>query len=300
MEEINLELNNLAVKYRPKTLQECFLPPNIYNHFMDVFEGHRPINNAYIFYGQSGGGKTTLCRIIADSMNYNYIELDAASNSGVADVRNVVNTAEYTAIGYEKTLIVFDEAHRLSASAWDVLLKTLECPRSTIFIFCTTEPTKIKETIRSRCLSFRFPKVEACNIVKRVKEIAKKEKINLSHDDIASISSDCDGNLRDAINRISLPIGSKEDEVNKTDLIEYVKENNFKGLRLLVYGCKDCKTLVYTTIDTYLEGKGSRGEGYNPNNKLDIFIKGLMKLILNADHENFKLLLLTHCYISMG
>ena len=156
-ERYNLE--SLAVKYRPNSWDEVFGQDVIVEILKKQIETNT-IKNAYIFSGASGCGKTTVARIFANEINDHKglpIEIDGASNNGVDNVKNIINEASQRSLNSEYKIYIIDEAHMLTTPAWNAFLKTIEeSPKYTIFIFCTTDPQKIPETIKNRCMRFNF------------------------------------------------------------------------------------------------------------------------------------------------
>ena len=156
----------LANKYRPQTLD-------------DVCSQKTVGNRNFLFTGPAGVGKTTISRIIAKSLNGstdNIIEVDAASKSGVDDVRDLIQEATQYPLGTKYKLIVCDECHAFSNSAWQALLKCLEEQLgSTVWIFCTTNPEKIPATIISRVQPFKLSKIDVKTIQSRLKHILDSE-----------------------------------------------------------------------------------------------------------------------------
>ena len=197
---------SLAVKYRPK----CWEDVTEQSVVKDILENQvrtKTVQSAYLFTGPSGTGKTTSARIFASMINDgkgNPIEVDAASNSGVDNIRQIIEDAKRKPLDAEYKIFIVDECHSLSDSSWQALLKTLEePPKFTIFIFCTTNPEKIPATILSRVQRFQFNKISNAGIYDRLSMIVINE---LSYDNltvekealefIAKVSS---GGMRDAI-----------------------------------------------------------------------------------------------------
>ena len=169
---------SLAVKYRPK----CWEDVTEQSVVKDILENQvktKTVQSAYLFTGPSGTGKTTSARIFANMINDgkgNPIEVDAASNSGVDNIRQIIEDAKRKPLDAEYKIFIVDECHSLSDSSWQALLKTLEePPKFTIFIFCTTNPEKIPATILSRVQRYNFQKISNKGIVKRLEDICKME-----------------------------------------------------------------------------------------------------------------------------
>ena len=199
---------SLAVKYRPK----CWEDVTEQSVVKDILENQvrtKTVQSAYLFTGPSGTGKTTSARIFANMINDgkgNPIEVDAASNSGVDNIRQIIEDAKRKPLDAEYKIFIVDECHSLSDSSWQALLKTLEePPKFTIFIFCTTNPEKIPATILSRVQRYNFQKISNEGIVDRLNMILETESkesdipISWSTDAVEYISKVSSGGMRDAI-----------------------------------------------------------------------------------------------------
>lgn len=149
-----------SLKYRPQRLDDL-VGQDVNKEILKDLVAKDKLFNAMIFYGRSGCGKTTTARILVNELNAESVELDAASNNGVDDARNIKDMASKLALTGRKKIFIIDEAHMLSKSAWNALLKIIEEPNSkTHFIFCTTEYTAIPATIRGRSHMFKFYSIE--------------------------------------------------------------------------------------------------------------------------------------------
>ena len=201
----------LANKYRPKRFEDVSeqgaIKTIIENQIKD-----NDIRNAYLFCGGAGTGKTTCARIVADMINDGKgkpIELDAASNNSVDDVRKIINDSKFKALDSKYKIYIIDECHSLSNAAWQAMLKLLEePPASTIFIFCTTDPQKIPRTILSRVQRYNFQRISKEGIIKRLKYIIEQENEEMcnktgaiTYEDAAIdyIAKQAQGGMRDAI-----------------------------------------------------------------------------------------------------
>lgn len=170
----------LAIKYRPKTWDDVTEQDSIKIILQQQLESGE-IKNAYLFCGGAGTGKTTCARIFANEINKGQgspIEMDAASNSGVEDVRNISQQAKLKALDSEYKIFIIDECHAISNTGWQAFLKLIEePPAKSIFIFCTTDPQKIPKTILSRVQRYDFKRISQQGIVQRLKYILDEEKI---------------------------------------------------------------------------------------------------------------------------
>lgn len=195
----------LAVKYRPKTFDDVSEQGAIKTIIENQISGN-DIRNAYLFCGGAGTGKTTCARIVADMMNNGEgspIELDAASNNSVDDVRNIITDSKFKSLDSKYKIYIIDECHMLSNAAWNAMLKLLEePPKSTIFIFCTTDVHKIPDTIMSRVQRYNFQRISQEGIIKRLQYILEQENYLPSaeqYEAISYIAKQAQGGMRDAI-----------------------------------------------------------------------------------------------------
>lgn len=169
---------SLAIKYRPKSFDDVVEQGSIKIILQEQINSNT-IKNGYLFVGSAGTGKTTCARIFAKEINKGQgtpIEMDAASNNSVEDIRNIISQAQTKSLDSEYKIFIIDEAHSLSNSAWQAMLKTLEePPAKSIFIFCTTDPQKIPKTILSRVQRYDFQRISQQGIVDRLKYILQQE-----------------------------------------------------------------------------------------------------------------------------
>lgn len=211
-----MAVKSLAVKYRPETFDDVVEQDDIKMILKNQLET-KTIKNAYLFVGGAGTGKTTCARILAAEINDghgNPIEMDAASNSGVDDVREIIQQAKTKALDSEYKVFIIDECHAISNTGWQAFLKLIEePPAKSIFIFCTTDPQKIPKTILSRVQRYDFRRISFQAIVDRLYFILRwEDELILSEggpDGILTDSSDrdaieyiariADGGMRDAI-----------------------------------------------------------------------------------------------------
>ena len=195
-------LESLSVKYRPKKFDDVIGQHSIVKILQKQIELNQ-FKNCYLFCGPSGCGKTTLARIFANSVNNGIgspIEIDAASNNSVENVRNIVSAANERSIDSKYKIYIIDECHSLGNIAWQAFLKCIEEPPTfTIFIFATTEPQKIPATITNRCMRFDFQKINSEEIKNRLNFICAKENFTDYESTIDLISKMCKNQCRDAI-----------------------------------------------------------------------------------------------------
>jgi DNA polymerase-3 subunit gamma/tau len=222
---------NLARKLRPKNFSQV-VGQDIAVKMLCNGLALGKLFPTYVFSGQRGCGKTTTARIFAGALNCknlaqilkskslnmpcnecascqmmlatthpDFIEIDAASNTGVDNVRQVLETATYLPIVGNKKIYLIDEAHMLSKSAFNALLKMLEePPKTAVFMLATTELHKIPDTVRSRCFQAFFRPVEENTVQSFLSKICAQEKLSLSPNVLKTISERCEGSLRDSLN----------------------------------------------------------------------------------------------------
>ena len=210
-------------KYRPKTFEDVVGQSVIIKTLTNALEKNK-INHAYLFTGPRGTGKTSVAKILArlincenlsgiipcdkcvsctqilNKQNTDIIEIDAASNNGVDEIREIREKVGLVPSFGKYKIYIIDEVHMLTVAAFNALLKTLEePPEHIIFILATTEPHKIPETILSRCQRFDFKKISLNEIGVRLKQISEKEKINIDNESIELIAKLSDGGMRDSL-----------------------------------------------------------------------------------------------------
>lgn len=210
-------------KYRPLTFDDVISQPHVTKTLLNQIKNGKTAH-AYLFTGSRGTGKTTCARILAKAINCEHpidgnpclecdicrdaeigalsdiIEIDAASNNGVDDVRDLRDGAIYTPERCKYKIYIIDEVHMLSKEAFNALLKIMEEPPAHVkFILATTEIHKVLPTILSRCQRFDFRRILPADITARLLEIAQKENITLSQDAAELIAKTADGGMRDAL-----------------------------------------------------------------------------------------------------
>lgn len=192
---------SLAVKYRPKQFEDVLGQEMTVKILKRAIETNQ-LKNAYLLAGLSGAGKTTLARIFANEINGgtgNPIELDAASNGNVDNIRNIVENAKQRSLTSMYKIFIIDECHALSSTAWQAFLKSIEeTPKYTIYIFCTTEPNKIPQTILNRVQRFNITEIPSAAIKNRLEYVCKAEGYYNYEETCDLISKLCNGCMRDA------------------------------------------------------------------------------------------------------
>ena len=243
--------------YRPTKFEEVAGQQHIVKTLKNALQTGK-IAHAYLFAGPRGTGKTTMAKLLAKALNCEHgigcqcneckncvainegthpdvLELDAASNNGVDEIRELIDKVKYgTILGRYKVYII-DEVHMLSAGAFNALLKTLEePPEHVIFILATTEPHKILPTILSRCQRYDFSKVSENDIKDRIKVVLEKEHITYNEDAINLIISLADGGMRDALSILDQVLAYSGDTLNEQDVLEiFSLESKEEKIQLL-------------------------------------------------------------------
>tara|TARA_Y100001970_G_scaffold186131_1_gene226362 strand:+ start:59 stop:1735 length:1677 start_codon:yes stop_codon:yes gene_type:complete len=244
---MNNNLKVLSLKYRPKTFKDLIgqeiIAETIYNSILNKRSA-----NAYLFTGIRGVGKTTIARIVAKSLNclkgidqlcnedfcenceaisnsnhIDVLEMDAASKTGVDDVRDLIEFSRYGPTTAKYKIFIIDEVHMLSKQAFNALLKTLEEPPEYLkFIFATTEIKKIPVTVVSRCQRFDLSRVNSSDLFNFIKEVKNKEKGKIKDEALKLIVKISEGSVRDALSLLDRAILSQK-EKSDIDLKEAQK-----------------------------------------------------------------------------
>ena len=197
-----------ALKYRPNTFETVVGQKSITKTLENAIQNNQ-LPQAMLFCGPRGVGKTTCARILAKQINddnkssdfsYNIFELDAASNNGVDDIRNLIDQVRIPPQTGNYKVYIIDEVHMLSGQAFNAFLKTLEePPKYAIFILATTEKHKVIPTILSRCQIYDFKKISVTDIKSHLEKIAIKENISFDDESLFLVANKSDGALRDAL-----------------------------------------------------------------------------------------------------
>ena len=275
-----MEYISLYRKYRPKTFSDVVGQEVVVKILKNSIINNK-ISHAYIFSGPRGTGKTSIAKIFSKAVNclettdgdlcnhctncltnfdeeIDIIEIDAASNNGVDEIREIRNNVKLMPVHLKYKVYIIDEVHMLSTSAFNALLKTLEePPKHVIFILATTEFNKIPSTVISRCQKFDFKEITNIQIENRLKYILKQENRSISDEVIRLISKLSDGGLRDAINMIDQAISLEKDNITIDDIYNLIgdisEEKEFELFKYITSG--NIKETLKLINNFYEEGK---------------------------------------------
>lgn len=268
-------------KYRPSRFEEISGQEGVVGVLKNAIKTGR-ISHAYLFCGPRGTGKTTTAKLLAkmvnctnpidgepcgkcesclsifNNTNDDIIEIDAASNNGVDEIRELRDKINLVPSNSKYKVYIIDEVHMLTVGAFNALLKTLEEPPShVIFVLATTETYKVPLTISSRCQKFRFDKITVDNIVKRLEEICNIEKIVVSSDILNEIARLADGGMRDAINLLDQLVSYKGNDITINDVYDITGLVSYEIIYELLLSCynKDMSSIVKILDDINYSGK---------------------------------------------
>ena len=312
---MNKNTKVLALKYRPQTFSDLIGQDVVAETISNSIKANK-VPNAYLFTGIRGIGKTTTARIVAKSLNcsngidslckeelcencnaisnsnhIDVLEMDAASKTGVDDVRDLIEFSRYGPTTAKYKIFIIDEVHMLSKQAFNALLKTLEEPPEYLkFIFATTEIKKIPITVVSRCQRFDLSRIKSLELFDFIKKIKKKENGNASDDALKLIVKISEGSVRDALSLLDRALLTL-DKDKELDLAAAQK----------IFGYFD-KSQLIDLFELIFEGKETEAlntyrEIYNQGVEPKIFINDFLELLyyfknissLNLDGNNFLL-----------
>jgi len=305
----------LALKYRPQVFKDLIGQEVIVSTLINSIKTKK-ISNAYLFTGIRGVGKTTLARILAKSLNckngfekickedlcencksirdsnhLDVLEMDAASKTGVDDIRDLIEFSRYGPSIAKYKIFIIDEVHMLSKQAFNALLKTLEEPPEYLkFIFATTEIRKIPVTIISRCQRFDLSRINAEELFNYIKIISDKEKGNISNEALKLIVKISEGSVRDSLSLLDRVIVTRDndDEISleyAQKIFGYFDRSKLIELINLIFNGKEKETLEFY--------RKIYEQGVNPKTFLNDFLEILYYFkniqFLNVENSNFTL-----------
>jgi len=261
-------MQSLAVKYRPKTFDDV-TEQGATKVILQQQLASGTQKHCYLFCGGAGTGKTTCARIFANEINKgqgNPIELDAASNNGVDDVRQIIEQAQSRSLDSEYKVFIIDECHAISSAGWQAFLKLIEePPAKSIFIFCTTDPQKIPKTILSRVERYDFQRISQEGIVDRLNFICISEEIVPHHmpidnpywDAIEYIAKIADGGMRDAITLLDKCLSYSQELTigNVLEALGIAPYEVYMKLTDLLIEFEDKQSIVKIIEDVHASGK---------------------------------------------
>ena len=267
-------------KYRSQTFADLVGQDHVIQTLKNAMNNDR-LTHAHIFSGPRGTGKTSSARILAKSLNcregesespclkcdlcekiakgnaVDVIEIDAASNTGVDNIRTLNDQVNFAPVECKYKIYIIDEAHMLSTGAFNALLKTLEePPANTIFILATTEPHKLPITIHSRCQHLHFRLMSTQKTIKQLQKIADAESITIDEQSLATIARNAGGSMRDAVSLLDQIYAFKGNEIKLEDVLLSLGASNIDSLIELMtqFFKKDTKATLQQLNDLMDQG----------------------------------------------
>ena len=292
-------------KYRPKTFDDVYGQQIVVQTLKNVIKNNK-LTHAYLFVGPRGTGKTSIAKIFAKTINclhpedglscekcdicisnnsnenVDIIEMDAASNNGVDEIREIRNHITLLPTISKYKIYIIDEVHMLTTGAFNALLKTLEePPEHIIFILATTEPHKIPLTIMSRCQSFEFKPIPVAIIKERLKYICAQENINIDDKSLNLIAEESNGGLRDAVSMLDQLNAYADGNIKYEDVLLLngrINDNEIE--KFMTEMVNDDLNSVFTKIESWQE------EGKNFIYICEDFIRFLRNELIKFNLEN--------------
>ena len=231
------------------------------------------VRNSYMFTGASGCGKTTAARVFANKLGSVPIEVDAASNSGVDNIRLIIEDAQERSISSKYKVYIIDECHMLSNAAWNAILKTIEePPKYTIFIFCTTDPQKVPATILNRVQRYNFTNISVRGILDRLIYVCMKENYECEESALDYIAKLADGSMREALSLLG-QVADYSTTINMNNVIEVLGNYSYNYFFQLANSLLDGdESKVLSIINNY----------FNEGRDLKLFVDQYMNFNLDV------------------
>src|ERR1039458_6643221 len=274
----------LARKYRPQKFSDVIGQEHVTRTLQNAIAQER-IAHGYIFSGHRGIGKTTVARILAMALNcrsssndkpvrepcgicdscteirngnsVDVIEIDAATNRGIDEIRELREAARYRPARDRFKIYILDEAHQITDAAFNALLKTLEEPPShVIFMMATTQPEDIPQTIRSRCQHFSYRAMKFEAIMGQLRDIVTKEKIPADEDALALLAEAGDGSMRDALSILDQAIASTSDHLTADSVRSLIGSAPAAALETVMQAVAESSTEKILVLVDELMGEG--------------------------------------------
>ncbi len=289
----------LARKYRPQKFSDVIGQEHVTRTLQNAIAQER-IAHGYIFSGHRGIGKTTVARILAMALNcrssdkpvaepcgvcdscteirngnaVDVIEIDAATNRGIDEIRELREAARYRPARDRFKIYILDEAHQITDAAFNALLKTLEEPPShVIFMMATTQPEDIPQTIRSRCQHFSYRAMKFDDIMGQLRDIVAKEKIPADEDALALLAEAGDGSMRDALSILDQAIASTADHLTADSVRSLIGSAPAAALETVMQAVAESSSeKILVLVDELL------GEGHSPTH----FARQLVRFLRNV------------------
>ena len=284
---------SLAVKYRPRTFEDVCGQPSIIKILTRQIDTGE-FKNAVLFAGASGCGKTTCARIVANMLNKGQgepIEIDAASNNGVENVRQIIHDAQERSIDSVYKVYIIDECHSLTNQAWQAFLKCIEePPKYTIFMFCTTDPQKIPETIKNRVQRFTFNRISTEQIRERLGYICRMEGFTNYEESVDYLSRMSEGGMRAAITFLD-KCSSYSTDLNINNVLAALGNYSYETFfNLINYMIDGNEADVLATISKF----------YDEGNDLKLFVDQFLNFCMDVTkYALFKTTEVTRIPVSM-